>query len=335
MVPAPPINEAERLDILYSCGILDTPRDERFDRVTRLAALFYDADVAFLGFMDDQYQWMKSVSAEGVAPWIERDRSVCQVVIASSEPLVVGDMQTDDRLKGHPIVPLLPYRFYAGVPLLTETGAAIASLCVLKREAQDPASVNLAALTDLAAIAVDELELWRRNRDLARLAETDGLTGLLNRRGFDAAIDRAVRQARRTRQPLSVMLLDLDHFKALNDALGHQVGDDVLRHFGMVLSAAAQRRDDVAARYGGEEFALILPNTDAAGAQEVARRLQSTLALASIFHPSGIDGLVTASVGIVSAAPDHLPEPEMLVAQADAALYRAKHAGRNRFATYV
>lgn len=331
VVPPPPVNEAARLEFLFSCGILDTPKDERFDRVTRLAARFYGADVAFLGFVDDRYQWMKSVSADGVGPWIERDKSVCQIVIASGRPLVFGDMQSDPRLQGHPIVPHLPFRFYAGVPLLTEDGAAVASLCVLKREAQDSSAVDLEPLSDLAAIAMDELELFRRNRELARLAETCPLTGLVNRRGFDAALDRAVRRARRTRTPLSLLLLDLDHFKRLNDTLGHQAGDDALRRFGTILGAASRRPDDVAARYGGEEFALILPDTDAAGAVEVAGRVRQALVSAAISHPEGIGGLMTASIGIATAPPAALSDPDTLLSQADAALYRAKHSGRDRY----
>lgn len=329
-VPPPPSNEAERLDFLYSCGILDTPRDERFDRITRLATEFYGADVAFIGFIDDRYQWMKSVRGDGIAPWIERDQTICQLVISSGEPLVIGDMRTDPRLEGHPIAPLLPFRFYAGVPLVTANGAAVASLCILKREPQSSHSFNLAPLSDLGAIAMDELELWQRNRELERLAETDSLTGLANRRAFDSALDRAWRRLQRTGHPLSLLMLDLDHFKLLNDRLGHQAGDEALRYFGRLLAQAARRPDDLAARYGGEEFAVILPDTDGAGALEIAGQINASLASAQILHPSGIDGLVTASIGLASTGPEDLENGIALITQADAALYQAKRAGRNR-----
>ncbi|WP_324617721.1 GGDEF domain-containing protein [Microvirga pudoricolor] len=333
-MPAPPANEARRLEFLYACGILDTPQDERFDRVTRLASAFYEADVSYIGFVDDRYQWMKSVTGERIVPWIERDKSVCQIVIASGQPLVVGDMRTDPRLDGLELVTQIPFRFYAGVPLVTEDGEAVASLCILKREAQDADRFNLTPLSDLGSIAMDEVELWQRNLDLARLAETDGLTGVANRLAFDSALDRAIRRARRTLTPLSLLLMDLDHFKLLNDSLGHPAGDEVLRRFGAILAAAARRPDDVAARYGGEEFALILPDTNAAGAAEVARHVSGMLAAAGIPHPRGLEGLVTVSIGIATALPDALPEPSALVAQADAALYGAKRAGRNRFAIH-
>jgi len=329
VVPPPPANENARLEFLHACGIMDTPRDERFDRVTRLAARFYQADVAFLGFIDERYQWMKSATSDGVAPWIERDKSVCQIVIASGEPLVFGDMRTDPRLDGHPVVPYLPFRFYAGVPLLTEDGAAVASLCVLKRDAQDASQVDLGALTDLGAVAMDELELWRHNRELAHLAETCALTGLRNRRGFDTALDRAVLRARRTATPLSLLLIDLDYFKLLNDARGHQAGDDVLRVFGRILGSAVRRPDDVAARYGGEEFALILPDTDKAGATDIARSIRKAVAEAAMPHPHGVGERVTASIGIVVADPSAALDSETLIARADTALYRAKQSGRD------
>jgi diguanylate cyclase (GGDEF)-like protein len=333
-VPQPPSNEAERLDFLFSCGILDTAPDERFDRITRLAAQFYKADAAFIGFIDDRYQWMKSIQGEGLASWIERDRSVCQMVISSGEPLVIGNMQADPRLEGHPIVPHLPFRFYAGVPLLTDNGAAVASLCILKREPQDTDGFNLAPLEDLGAIAMDELELWRINRELEKDSTTDGLTGLANRRAFDTALDQAWRRLQRTREPLSLLLLDLDFFKILNDRAGHPAGDEALRRFARILSEAISRPDDFAARYGGEEFALVLPDTDGAGALAIARMVKDGLASAGIAHPGGIGGRLTTSIGLATIGPDDVDCPDALVARADTALYRAKQDGRDRCVTW-
>ncbi|WP_262030750.1 sensor domain-containing diguanylate cyclase [Microvirga sp. Mcv34] len=330
VVPPLPANEAERLDFLLSCGILDTPQDERFGRLTRIASRVYEADVAFLSFVDDRYQWMKAITGDGIGSSIERERSVCQIMIASGEPLVFGDMQKEPKLDGHPVAPFLPFRFYAGVPLLTPAGAAVGSLCILKREPQDAEGFDLSTLIDLAAVSMDEVELWRLNQDLERAAQTDGLTSIANRRAFDQALERAIRRAHRTTEPLSLLLLDLDHFKALNDTAGHQAGDEVLRRFAGVLAQAARRPDDVAARYGGEEFALILPATDQMGALEVAQRLRENLAAAEIRHPRGIDGLVTVSIGAVTGDPAANISAEMLVSAADGRLYEAKRAGRNR-----
>ena len=330
VVPPPPANEAARLDFLLSCGILDTPQDERFDRLTRIASRVYGADVAFLSFVDDRYQWMKAITGNGIGSSIERERSVCQIMIASGEPLVFGDMQKEPKLNGHPVAPFLPFRFYAGVPLLTPEGAAVGSFCILKHEPQDAAGFDVSTLIDLAAVSMDEIELWQHNQVLERAAQTDGLTGIANRRAFDQALERASRRVRRTQEPLSLLLLDLDYFKALNDTAGHQAGDDVLRQFACVVAQAARRPDDVAARYGGEEFALILPSTDQTGALEAAQRLGANLASAEIPHPRGVDGLVTVSIGAVTADPATEFTAGALVSAADAKLYEAKRTGRNR-----
>lgn len=335
VAPPPPSNEAERLEFLVSCGILDTPKDERFDRITRLSAQFYEADAAFIGFVDDRYQWMKSLHGDDIAPWVRRDHTICQMVIASGEPLVIGDLQSDPRLQGHPLVADLPFRFYAGVPLLTDDRLAVASLCVLKRTPQPTEGFELSPLRDLGAIAMDELELWRRNRELARLADTDSLTGLANRRAFDAALDHAWRRLQRTGTPLSLLLVDLDRFKILNDQWGHQAGDDVLRRFAPILSEAVDGPGIVAARYGGEEFGVILPDTDSSGASDKARQIRALLAAARIPHPHGIHAAVTASIGIATLRPGSAATVEMFIAQADAALYRAKQLGRDRAIAYA
>jgi len=332
--PPPPSNEARRLEFLYSCGILDTPRDDRFDRITRLTAKHFGADVAFIGFVDATHQWMKSMSSQDVAPWIERERSVCQLVISSGEPLVIGDMRSDPRLEGHPIASSIPLRFYAGVPLLTEDGLALATLCILRRDPSDADAFDVATLQDFAAIAMDELELWHRNRELEHQAETCPLTGIANRRGFDAALDRAIRRSRRSGQPMSLLMLDMDHFKAINDTYGHQAGDEALKAFAQVLKASARRPDDVAARYGGEEFALILPDADKDGAATVAENVREILARAAIPNPRGADGKATTSIGIATVGPGSLPETRELISRADSALYKAKHSGRDRWVAH-
>ena len=178
---------------------------------------------------------------------------------------------------------------------------------------------------------MDEIELWQHNQVLERAAQTDGLTGIANRRAFDQALERASRRVRRTQEPLSLLLLDLDYFKALNDTAGHQAGDDVLRQFACVVAQAARRPDDVAARYGGEEFALILPSTDQTGALEGGSEAWgANLASAEIPHPRGVDGLVTVSIGAVTAHPATEFTAGALVSAADAKLYEAKRTGRNR-----
>ncbi len=175
-------------------------------------------------------------------------------------------------------------------------------------------------------------ELQQANAELQRQARLDGLTGLLNRRGLDEALQAALEQARRQHTPLSLMLCDVDHFKRYNDALGHQAGDDCLRHVAAVLGQLARRPSDAVARYGGEEFVLVLPDTPRAGAQTLARTLSRLFETHAMAHPdSEIAPHVTLSGGVTTVIPDQATTPAQLLSQADEALYRAKSQGRNRF----
>ncbi|MCK0209238.1 sensor domain-containing diguanylate cyclase [Starkeya koreensis] len=325
-IPEAPANEAARLAALTACGIMDTPREERFDRLTWLAQHIYDADVAFMGFVDGAHQWMKSVTSEAIAPVAERPKTVCQSVVSSGEPLVVGDLHSDERFAGHPALPYLTLHFYAGVPIKLAPDLVVGTLCIMREEAGDASGFDIAPLEALAAIAIDELELRTLNSELSRLSRLDPLTGLANRRAFDEELLRAGARCQRTGEPLSLLLLDLDRFKALNDTLGHQAGDEALRGFGRVLRAAA-RRDDTGCRYGGEEFALILAGADAEGAVAVGERIREELAECGLSHPQ--TGQLTTSIGVATAQGPAI-DINALIADADAALYEAKRGGRDR-----
>lgn len=325
-VPDHPANEAERLAVLEALAIMDTPRDERFDRIAWLAQNFYGADVAFVSFIDGMSQWMKACSGMNL-PSIARDRSVCQHIIASGEPLMSSDLQTDARFVGHPSVPHLPFRFYAGVPLLLTPDLAVGSVCVLRREPASPrAPFDFAPLQALAAIALDALELWRRNENLAQESRLDALTGLTNRRGFDEALLRLAGRCLRTSEPLALLLIDVDHFKAINDQLGHPAGDEVLRRLGATLAGTRVRVEDVIARYGGEEFALLLPGSNAEAAGQLAAGIRQTIASSGAVRPDGRAVTVSIGVAVLEGGEGDAPS---LIAAADNALYRAKRQGRD------
>jgi diguanylate cyclase (GGDEF)-like protein len=162
-------------------------------------------------------------------------------------------------------------------------------------------------------------------RRVASQAATDGLTGLANRRSFDAGL--ALEWRRADGDSLALVLVDLDDFKSINDKLGHQAGDAVLRRVAVILDSGA-RQGDLAARYGGEEFALLAPETDLAGATKLAERLRADLEAATIELPDGGELGVTASFGV--AVKGELERAEQLVAAADEALYEAKRNGKNQ-----
>lgn len=175
-------------------------------------------------------------------------------------------------------------------------------------------------------------ELAHANASLESLAQTDSLTSLTNRRGFDAALLRECRRAARDRSVLSISLIDIDFFKRFNDDVGHVAGDDCLREIALCLRAQCHRPGDLVARYGGEEFIVMLPDTPGDAAAELAEQLRSAVALLAYPHPSSPAGYVTISAGVACGVPAN-GEPATawgLIAQADRALYDAKRNGRNQ-----
>jgi diguanylate cyclase (GGDEF)-like protein len=181
-----------------------------------------------------------------------------------------------------------------------------------------------------AMVAARTHELEDSNAQLAALSSTDGLTGISNRRGFDAALESEWRRGARNGYTLALAMLDVDHFKAYNDHYGHQAGDRCLRQVADLIAARGRRTSDLVARYGGEEFALLCPATDAAEAMEAARDICEELAKLALPHAKSPHGVVTISIGVATVVPDEGASWSTLIDRADRALYKAKKSGRNR-----
>ncbi|MFT3858249.1 MAG: GGDEF domain-containing protein [Aquabacterium sp.] len=188
------------------------------------------------------------------------------------------------------------------------------------------ASLPLTALLFLMAIT-----LHRHRRMLETLVRTDGLTGLYNRREFQSRLDREAHRQARTGRPLSVVLFDVDHFKRVNDAFGHPVGDEVLSRIGLILRTSTRENVDTAARYGGEEFVLLLPETDLSGAQQVAEKISAKLR-AEVFTVGAHSFRVTQSAGVAEVVGG---DTQWALRVADRNLYEAKEAGRDRVVASV
>lgn len=182
------------------------------------------------------------------------------------------------------------------------------------------------ALQDYAA------ELEAANQKLAQLSITDGLTGLANRRRFDEVLALESARARRTGQPLAILMIDIDWFKKYNDHYGHQAGDFCLTRVAGILKVSARRTSDLVARYGGEEFTVIAADTDADKAGRLADAFCRAVAALEIAHTESLHGKITVSIGFAADVPDRANGGEALLRRADTALYQAKDGGRNRCA---
>jgi diguanylate cyclase (GGDEF)-like protein/PAS domain S-box-containing protein len=188
----------------------------------------------------------------------------------------------------------------------------------------------IGALRDISARKAVEDQLAQAHRRLEAAALQDGLTGLANRRGFDDAVAREVKRARRDGTPLSLIMIDVDWFKAFNDRYGHPTGDECLRRISGAIRSAAQRPGDLPTRYGGEEFAVLLPDTDEDGAVTIAERVRMTVIDLAVAHHIGVDGVVTVSIGVASIVRSaDADSAKLLMHDADRALYFAKDSGRN------
>ena len=199
------------------------------------------------------------------------------------------------------------------------------------RNAAQEVEALVGFMFDISERKRTEEQLLGLQAELRELSYQDGLTGLANRRRFDAVMEREWAEALRNRQPLSLVMLDIDDFKAYNDRYGHLQGDACLKQVGGVLASAATRSRDLLARFGGEEFALVLPETDAAAARRVAERCRALLAQAGIVHAASRTGAtLTMSIGVGTCVPAQAADWMAFLDSVDRRLYRAKDSGRDR-----
>ncbi|MDQ3981652.1 MAG: sensor domain-containing diguanylate cyclase, partial [Actinomycetota bacterium] len=241
-------------------------------------------------------------------------------VLDERRPILAKDMDSDDEWMDR----VLPFgRNLVAVPLSAE-GEPIGVL-VVEQGTRGGGRVERRVVSMVGQFA-SHAALALRNawllQQVHRLAETDGLTGLANRRTFETTLERELSRAARSGEPVTLLMVDIDHFKSLNDKHGHQTGDEVLKLVADVLASAC-RDFDTAARYGGEEFAVILPSCSSAESLVVAERLRETITRIETVTS------VTGSAG-VATFPTHAGDPEALIKAADEALYESKRAGRNR-----
>lgn len=263
-------------------------------------------------------------------------REALRVASEAAPDLILLDVMLPD-LNGYEICALLkeeprttniPVIFVTGLSTVEDeaTGLETGAIDYVTKPVSRPV---------LLARVRNHIELKKARDQLQRLSLTDALTGLANRRYFDAVLAQEWSRHRRTQAPLSLVMIDVDHFKAFNDTYGHVAGDECLQRIAEVIRDSIRRPPDLAARYGGEEFACILPETTAAGARSVAERIRMTLNALGIPNArSSCADHVTASLGAYTAVGIIDAEAAALTVAADRQLYLAKNAGRNRVASH-
>lgn len=204
---------------------------------------------------------------------------------------------------------------------------------VMRNENGDVDSL-IGFMFDISERKKTEEKLISLQKELQELSFKDGLTGVANRRMFDSVMELEWANARRNKQSLSLIMIDIDYFKQYNDHYGHIQGDDCLKRVAQVLSSAGTRARDFSARFGGEEFVLVLPETEAESAYKVAERCRKLIANENIPHEKSQSGqLLTVSLGVGSIIPSHDDEPTAFIEEVDRRLYQAKQKGRNCIVT--
>ena len=319
------VREKERVAALHRYDVLDTPSEEAFDRAARLARTLFGVPIAMIAFIDSHRVWFKSgfgMPSKEVA----REAALCNYAIQQDGPLVISDTLKDPRFAANPLVIGEPHmRFYGGAPLRTGEGRRIGTLAIADCKPRSFGPGQKALLVDLARIVVDALEL-------RCLATSDSLTGSMSRRAFREAARRDFALARRHKQELSCIIIDVDNFKLINDRHGHAAGDIVLQAI-IDVCRKSLRASDYVGRLGGEEFGVMLPHTNARSALQVAERLRKSIERESFATPSG-ELKVTASLGL-APCDKTVADADALLRRAEVALYWAKSGGRNRSVNFA
>ncbi len=345
--------ETARLAALTGYGILDTLPDTSYDDLVAIASGICDAPMSSVALFDAERKWFKSQRGFSLASMPRHVAFGAHAIERPNEILVVPDALADTRFVNNPLVAgEHKVRFYAGAPLVSSSGAAVGTICVMDRTPRDLAPFQREALASLSRQVVNLLELGLAHRKLtshlserewyeqkllgyqkellaenAQLTEatrTDSLTGLLNRRAFSGILESAIAATKFDCEPLSVAIVDIDHFKAINDRNGHPAGDKVLIAVAGILRAKCGERNSVA-RIGGEEFAIVFPGANLDQATLQCEHLRSTIEELQHQFPLTVSiGLATLRIG---------GSVSTLYARADEALYAAKRGGRNRVAS--
>lgn len=316
--PGIPTNEALRLATLKSAHVLDTPDEERFDRLTRMAKRMFRVPIALVSLVDENRQWFKSKQGLDACE-TPRNISFCGHAILGDDIFLIPNALGDPRFADNPLVAGAPHiRFYAGCPLRLNGGLKVGTLCIIDTVPREFDAEDASALRDLAAMVEDELTAFQTST-------TDELTQISNRRGFLQLAEYGLNFCIRHQQPAALAFIDLDRFKPINDNFGHAEGDIALAAFAEVMCAAF-RSTDLFARLGGDEFVVLLSGANRDDAQMVLEKFGRQL---DEYNQRANRGYrLEFSCGVVEFNPAAPQSIEELLAAGDAQMYSIKGAKR-------
>ena len=319
--------DAARLSLIADYEIGDSVPEAEFDHIVELAATLFGASAAMISIVASEVLHFKARTGLDVCT-LDPRIAFCAHALDRDTPLVIEDTLADPRFRNNPLVTGEPHiRFYAGTPLRVASGQVLGTLCVIDPQPRRFGERDRQLLEGVGRIVIDRIEVRRQERQLARQAHYDALTGLPNRTLlYQRACDLLA-----TGTPLAVLLFDLDGFKDVNDVFGHGTGDALLREVGNRLTGLLDG-DQLLARLGGDEFVVLAPAVnDPRAAWAIADRLRS--GFDSGHHVDGQELRLDTSIG-VALSPYHGDTIDKLVCHADLALYRAKETGGGAIGFY-
>lgn len=313
-IPDIPANEECRLKTLDSLDILDTLPEEKYDRITRLCCRMFNVPIALVSLVDDKRQWFKSCHGLDVSE-TSRDISFCGHAILDDVILVIPDAAADLRFSDNPLVTNEPYiRFYAGFPLKSLNGSKLGTLCVIDREPREFTQQDMDALADLGYMIEQEI-------NARQLATIDELTKISNRRGFMSLAPHYLNFCKRQNTIATLIFIDMDHFKPINDTYGHAEGDYALSVFTEKMRDTF-RQTDLLARMGGDEFVILFPNTEKHTAIDIMQKLEGSLTHHNQYAKRGYD--LSFTYGMVQFNPTMDVGIKALINEGDALMYQNK-----------
>lgn len=285
-----------------------------------MAQRIFNVPIAIVSLVDENRQWFKSCAGlDSNIKETQRDISFCGHAILDDEIFIIPDSHQDERFADNPLVINEPHiRFYAGCPLRFTDGSRLGTLCIMDNKPRNLSNDEIEILKDLASTAERELAA-------IKMATIDELTKIHNRRGFMMLSQHSLNLCMRQQIPATLVFMDLNKFKLINDMFGHAEGDNVLKMFANLISTEC-RESDLFARLGGDEFVILFINTTTAAAEETIIRLQQSLHEHK--HNANIKYDISFSFGMVSFDPDKHKTIEAFLEDSDSKMYQHKNTNK-------